>query len=234
MSAALAIAPTPVSPAPLHPGQGGSTARDKAHVLAELRRHIAQVAPMRPLPVGLPTGMSALEAVTGGWPNPGVALIQGPVGTGRLAPVLPALARLTTAGRTVAVVDSGGILHPPGLPGVCLDNLLLVRPGPTRVLWAAEQLARCDAIPLVVVLDPPSLGRQSVRLQRAAEAGTSAVIVVSEIAQRRLPAALHLQTGRRGPGHVQLLRGGRGSSSERWLVLDPPPGPPEARRAFPF
>ena len=57
MSAALAIAPTPVSPAPLHPGQGGSTARDKAHVLAELRRHIAQVAPMRPLPVGLPTGV---------------------------------------------------------------------------------------------------------------------------------------------------------------------------------
>ena len=211
-----------------------SPPRDKAVVLADLRRHIAQIAPMRPLPVGLPTGVSALEAVTGGWPCPGVALIQGPVGTGRISPVLPALARLTTARRTVAIVDSGCILHPPGLPGVCLDNLLLVRPAPTRVLWAAEQLARCDAIPLVVLLDPPSLGRQAVRLQRAAEAGTSTVIVISELAQRRLPAALRLQTGRRGPGHVQLRRGGRGSSSERWLTLDPPPGLPQARRAFPF
>lgn len=208
--------------------------RTKAHVVAELRRHIARVAPMRPLPVGLPTGISALEASTGGWPCPGVALIQGPTGSGRLAPVLPALARLTRVGRTVAVVDSNRILHPPGLPGVCLDHILLIRPAPTRVLWAAEQLARCDAIPLVVVLDPPSLGRQSVRLQRAAEAGSSSVIVISELAQRRLPAVLHLQTGPRGPGHVRLLRGGRGSSSERWLALDPPPGPSTARRAFPF
>ena len=206
---------------------------DRARVLAELRQHISEVAPLRPLPVGLPTGIPALEAITGGWPSPGVALIQGALGSGRLAPVLPLLARLTHAGRRVAIVDPGGILHPPGLRGVLLDQVLLVRPGITRVLWATEQLARCEAIPVTLVLEPPGFSRSATRIQRAAEAGQSTVIIVSELQQRRLPVSMHLCTGR--PGHVQLLRGGRGRGSERWLPLTTPSEPPPLeRRAFPF
>lgn len=224
MPPALAIAaPAPQAPSP-----------SRAQVVAALREHLAQVAPVRTLPVGLPTGIGALEAATGGWPRPGVTLIQGAPGSGRLAPVLPTLARLTCAGHRIAVVDPTGLLHPPGLRGVLLDNLLLLRPGPTRVTWAVEQVARCDAIPLVLVLDPPTLGRGAARLQRAAEAGNSAVIVISDQSQRRLPAALRLATGR--PGCVQLLRGGRGKGvgGQRWLRLGQPTTAPLEARAFPF
>lgn len=206
---------------------------DRATVVAALRRHLAEVAPLRPLPVGLPTGIPSLEAATGGWPSPGIGLVQGPVGSGRLSPVLPLLARLTQSGRRVAIVDPGGILHPPGLRGVHLDNVLLVRPGLTRVLWTTEQLARCDVLPLTVVLDPSGFGRNAVRIQRATDAGHSTVIVISEVQQRHLPASVHLRTGR--PGHVQLVRGGRGRATDRWLPLHAPePAAPLERRAFPF
>lgn len=133
----------------------------------------------------------------------------------------------------MAIVDPGGILHPPGLRGVLLDHVLLVRPGVTRVLWATEQLARCDVLPVTLVIDPPGLSRSATRLQRAADAGQSTVIIVSEVHQRRLPVGLHLRTGR--PGHVQMLRGGRGRGSERWLPLSSPTDhSPLERRAFPF
>ena len=219
MAVALAIAPNPKP--------------TRAHVVAALRQHLAEVAPLRPLPVGLPTGIPALEAATGGWPSPGVALIQGQPGSGRFAPILPLLARLTHAGRRVAIVDPGGIVHPPGLRGVLLDHVLLVRPGITRVLWTTEQLARCDVLPVTVVVDPPGFSRSATRIQRAADAGQNTVIVVSEVHQRRLPVTVHLRTGR--PGHVQLLRGGRGRATDRWLPLSTPTdGTALERRAFPF
>ena len=81
------------------------------------------------------------------------------------------MARLTRSGRRVAIIDPGRLLHPPGLRGVLLDNLLIVRPGINRVLWTIEQLARCDAIPLTVVIDPPGFSRSARRIQRAADAG---------------------------------------------------------------
>jgi hypothetical protein len=230
MSVALAISPSPSAAVASAPD---TRAAHKAHVVAALRQHLAEVAPLRPLPVGLPTGIPALEAAFGGWPSPGVALIQGPLGSGRFAPVLPLLARLTRSGRRIAIVDSAGLVHPPGLRGVLLDNVLLVRPGVTRVLWATEQLARCEVLPVTVVVDPPGFSRSATRIQRAAEAGQNTVIVLSEVHQRRLPVDIHLSTGR--PGHVQLLRGGRGRASPRWLPLSTTTAPPLLeQRAFPF
>ena len=238
MSVAFAIPPHHSSPdSPQGPLESTATtsasAVQKAKVVAALRDHLATVAPLRPLPVGQPTGIPALEAAFGGWPSPGVALVQGPIGSGRLAPALPLMARLTCSGRRVAIVDPGRLLHPPGLRGVLLDNLLLVRPGINRVLWTVEQLARCDAIPLTVVIDPPGFSRSARRIQRAADAGQNTVIVLSEVRQTRLPVQVHLKTGRLG--QVQLLRGGRGRAHERWLSLRTPDAPPPLeRRAFPF
>ncbi len=224
----VAIAPQhPVSPSPASSAADAPAGASRAQVIASLREHIARVAPVRTLPLGLPTGIPALEGATGGWARPGVSLILGPPGSGRLRAVMPALRRLTCSGRRVAVVDAGGWLHPPGLDGVLLDNLLIVRPGATRVAWAAEQLCRCGVLPLVVVLDPPELGRGGRRLQGAAEEGNTAVVVISELAQRRLPARLRMMAGQDPAGRTAVLlqRGGRGRP-ERWIQLAPPDAQP--------
>ncbi len=198
---------------------------DRHETLSALRARIAEIAPPRNLPVGLATGWGPLEAVTGGWPSPGLALIEGPPGSGRLRALLPALARLTRSGRRVAVVDPLEQLHPPGLDGVLLDNLLLVRPAPARALWATEQLARCPALPLILLLDPPPLGRSGRRLLTAAEAGGNTLVVLSDAPQHDLPASLRLSTRRDaeappGPA-LRLLRGGRGANG-RWIPLPLP------------
>lgn len=161
---------------------------------------------MRPPTPRLAMGVPQLDARTGGWPRPGLALVAGAAGTGRLGVVLPTLARLTQQGRSVAIVDPVGWLHPPGLAGVVLEHLVVVRPGASRAAWAAEQLARCGAVPVVVLLDPPPLRKDGRRLQHAAEAGDATVLVLSEAPQRGLPADLVLET--RAPGRVRVQRGG--------------------------
>lgn len=218
----MAAPPSPAAPS-LGPGASPSA---RAAVVASLRAHIARVAPVRTLPVGLSVGIPGLQAATGGWTCPGISLIHGAPGSGRLAAVMPALRRLSCSGRRVAVVDAAGWLHPPGLDGVLIDNLILVRPGPTRIAWAAEQLSRCGVLPLVVVLDPPELGRGGARLQVAAEEGNTAVVVISELRQRRLPARLRLRSERGPDGRpgVVLERGARGRPG-RWLPLPLPETP---------
>jgi len=196
-------------------------AQDRSAVLAQLKAHLQQVAPMRVAAPRLATGLPALDARTAGWPRPGLALIQGAAGSGRLGVVLPALGRLSRSGRSVAIVDPVGWLHPPGLVGVVLERLLLVRPGTGRAVWAAEQLARCGGVPLVVLLDPPPLRSGGRRLLHAAEAGDSTVVVVSEAPQQGLPASLSLQSTH--PGEVWVRRGGRGGRTGP-VRLDGPGG----------
>jgi hypothetical protein len=180
----------------------------RAETLAALRQHIAKVAPYRGEAVRASTGLSALDAAIKGWPQPGVALVHGAVGSGRVGLVLPALVAHTQARRTVAVVDAIGWLHPPGLPGVDLRYLMIVRPGAARAGWAAIQLAGSGAVPLIVVLDPPRLRRDGLRLSRATEAGDSTVIVLTEAPDPDVVAAVRV--GVLGQGQVQIERGGSG------------------------
>ena len=208
----------------LLPGRARPTdPADRAARIDALRGQLAALAPPRALPVGLATGLPALEAATGGWARPGLSLIEGPVGSPRLAAVLPALRRLTLAGRQVALVDAEQRIYPPGLDGVLLDNLIIVRPLPGRALWAAEQLARCAALPLVVLLDPPPLGRAARRLEVAAGDGDTALVVISEAPQVDLPARVRLRSRGEGPPPpgpaLFLARGGRAGG--RWISLAP-------------
>ncbi|MBN1337623.1 MAG: hypothetical protein JXB39_16850 [Deltaproteobacteria bacterium] len=162
-------------------------------------------------PRRIPSGHPALDAAVGGWPRPGVVEVAGLPGSGRLGVLLPSLARETRAGRVVAVVDALGRLHPPGLTGVAWSCLLLLRPGPDRAPWAAEQVLRSGAVPLVVLLDPAPFGRSGWRLLRAAEEGDAVLAVVAEAPDPGLPAALRLAT-RFQPGRGTLavrLSGGR-------------------------
>lgn len=179
----------------------------RAATIAALRAHLAEVAPHRGAPSQAPTGLPVLDAALGGWPAPGVGALHGPVGSGRLRLVLPALKAHTQAQRTVALVDAMGWLHPPGLPQVDLQHLMLVRPGSARAAWAATQLAGSGATPLIVLLDPPRLGREGLRLVRAAEAGHSTVLVLSEDRDMDLPAQLRIEV--LGQGQVRVLRSGK-------------------------
>jgi hypothetical protein len=168
---------------------------ERAAAVAALRRHIAEVAPHRPTRRLLPTGIALLDERVGGFGA--LTAISGAAGTGRCALVLPAIRALTRSdsgrqGRTVAVVDVRGWFHPPGLSRVDLSRVLLVRPGPERALWAAEQLARSTAVALVVVLDLPRQGRAGRRLLSAAESGRTPVVILQEERDLDLPAGLCL------------------------------------------
>jgi len=103
----------------------------------------------------------------------------------------------------VAMVDAVGWIHPPGLPGVDLRYLMLVRPGSARAAWAATQLAGSGATPLVVLLDPPRLGREGLRLARAAESGHSTVLVLSETRDPDLPAQVRVAVLGQGRLRIQ-------------------------------
>ena len=183
--------------------------------IAELRAHLARIAPVRAPAPPSPTGLPQLDKHLGGWPHPGVASIHGSAGTGRIGLVLPAMQNHTQAERTVAIVDPLGWLHPPGLPGINLQHLMLVRCGGPRAGWAATQLASCGAIPMVVVLDPPPLSRDGLRLLRATEAGGSTAVVLSERPDPQLSATVRLKM--LGHHRVQIERGAPGTPTVELL-----------------
>lgn len=203
---------------------------DRQATLASLRARLA--APVVRVQ-RLETEVPALDRWFGGWPTPGLVELVGRPGSGRLAPILPALAALTRRGRTVVLVDPLRQLHPPGL-GLVLDRVLLLRPAGDQAGWAAEQVARSGAVDAVVLLDGPRLGRTALRLGRAGEGGNTAVFVVGEEPEADLPAALRLQIGGWEAGGLRLTctraRDGR-ALGERVVDVTPGVGREEAPTA---
>lgn len=169
-------------------------APERAETLARLRAELG----CTPLsaPSGLPIGIPELDSASGPWASPGISEICGAPGSGRLSIILPTLARETAAGRWVAIVDVLSRLHPPGLDGVRLSRLLVLRPGAERAIWATEQLLRSAAIPFVLLLDCWNTGVAGHRLLHAAEEGRSALVITGDRPDTRLPAALRLETRR--------------------------------------
>lgn len=178
-------------------------------IIEQLRAHIESIAPMRNTTNHASTGWSQLDACVGGWPQPGVVSIHGAVGTGRMGVVLPAMRAFTQNNQTVALVDPLSWVHPPGLTGVNLKHFMLVRCGSPRAGWAAQQLASSGALPLVVILDPPRLARDAFRLIRAAEQGSSTVVVLTERPDPDLTAAIRIQT--LGSKRIRIERGAIGT-----------------------
>lgn len=131
-------------------------------------------------------------------------MISGPPGSGRLSLLLPAMATQTRLDRPVAVVDPGELLHPPGLVGVELERLLLVRPGPERALWAVEQLAASGVFPLVVALEPPQPGGSGQRLRRAATRGGACLALITRWQPGGVPASVRLETTGRSSSFITV------------------------------
>jgi hypothetical protein len=182
------------------------------------RRKTGDLLPVRP--AALPTGFAEFDAVLpgGGWPVGAITeLMPEARGIGELSLLLPALVRLSRAGRYLAWIAPPCLPYPPALEwhGLALDRLLLVRAPDTRaVLWAAEQALRCPAIGAVLAWPAALDDRHIRRLQLAAEAGGSCGLLYRPPAavRQHSPAALRLRLKAHDTGlHIEIhkVRGGR-------------------------
>ena len=131
-------------------------------------------------PVIEASGWTELDAVLpgGGWQaGTIVELMPAAAGIGELQLLMPALARITAAGRHVAMIAPPYIPFAPALSqhGVRLERLLVIQAQQAEdILWAAEQSLRCRSFGAVLAWPAATIRDREVRrLQLAAEAGGS-------------------------------------------------------------
>jgi len=192
------------------------------------RRKMGGAFPILPIQPALPTGFAEFDAVLpgGGWPVGAITeLMPEARGIGELSLLLPALVRLSRAGRYLAWIAPPCLPYPPALEwhGLALDRLLLVRtPDARAMLWATEQALRCPAIGAVLAWPAALDDRHVRRLQLAAEAGGSCGLLYRppEAVRQHSPAALRLRLKAHDAGlHIEIhkARGGRAHA----LVVHP-------------
>jgi hypothetical protein len=176
-------------------------------------------------PVVEASGWTELDAVLpgGGWQaGTVVELMPAATGIGELRLLLPALARITGAGRHVALIAPPYIPFAPALAqhGVRLERLLVIQAQRADdILWAAEQSLRCRSFGAVLAWPATIRDREVRRLQLAAEAGGSTGFLYRSVdaAREASPAALRLKLRRADNNELQIdvlkCRGGRSGQS---------------------
>lgn len=177
----------------------------------------------------LPSGYAELDAALpgGGWPQGALTeLLHADAGIGELRLVLPALARLSRAGRWIALVAPPHIPYAPALAaqGVDLSRILLIHPrAGSDTLWALEQAMRSGSCAAVLAWPRKADEKQLRRLQLAAEAGDCWGLLFRDEAARneRSPAALRLvlQAEENADTQVDLVKV-RGGQPRQGLRLD--------------
>ena len=153
-----------------------------------------------PEPAALPTGYAALDAVLpgGGWPSQALAEVMlAREGIGELRLVLPAIARLTQAGRQVVWVAPPYRPYAPALAaaGVDLARLLLVRCRDAKeALWAFDQALRAPECGAAFAWLAESDERKLHRLAVAAREGRTFGVLWRRpgVAAQAIAAALRL------------------------------------------
>ena len=147
-----------------------------------------------------PTGHALLDAAlpTGGWPEAALIELLLPVdGVGELQLLLPTLARLTQAGRDIAMIA------PPYVPfpiawtaaGVDFRRVQIVEADSKQALWASEQCLRSGCLSAVLCWPQQVDDRALRRLQVAAESGRALGFAFRDAraARNPSPAVLRLQ-----------------------------------------
>jgi hypothetical protein len=175
-------------------------------------------------PVIEASGWTELDEVLpgGGWQTGTVVeLMPAATGIGELRLLLPALARITGAGRHITLIAPPYIPFAPALSqhGVRLERVLVIHAQQAEdILWAAEQSLRCRSFGAVLVWPTTIRDREIRRLQLAAEAGgcTGFLYRSVDAAREPSPAALRLKL-RRTESALQIdvvkCRGGRSGVS---------------------
>ncbi len=215
--------------------------------LADLRQQLAAVVAGTPSTTpGLPTGLTALDAVLpgGGLPRGRITEILAPAGVGKTTLARSLAATTLTAGHTVAWVDATRTLDPRDWVATSMegsDALWVVRPAEaTRAPWCADLLLRTGAFALVVLDGAPVLPRTvGVRLAQLARDSDAVLLLLGDGTRAsEIGGALRLLLRRRegangstvvatiekgGPHqHVSLqLEVGRGTGSTRRLYSHP-------------
>src|SRR5262245_23685780 len=148
----------------------------------------------------VPTGFPELDAALpgGGWPSGALTELLAPErGIGELGLLMPALARLTCAGRRVVWLAPPYLPYAPALAaaGIDLPHLALVRAAGRRdALWAAEQALRAGSCHALLTWLPGAGYQQLRRLAVAAEASRAflAPFRPPQAAAESSPACLRL------------------------------------------
>ena len=119
-----------------HDSRGRLSPHELQSTISNQKFSLASVTPasrleMRPAPEMVSSGISALDALTGGLPRGCLTEICGSASSGRTTVLLAALAAATHRGEYCAVIDASDALdpHSAAAAGVDLDRLLWVRCG---------------------------------------------------------------------------------------------------------
>ncbi len=171
------------------------------------------------------SGFAELDAALpgGGWQSGTIVeLMPAATGIGELRLLMPALARITQAGRCIALISPPWIPFAPALARhqIRLERLVIVQAqSATDTLWAFEQTLRCKSFGAVLAWPAAVQDREVRRLQLAAEAGRSTGFLYRPAAAacEPSPAALRLRlhTDSQGSLRLEILkcRGGRSGFS---------------------
>lgn len=177
-----------------------------------------------------PTGHAALDRLLpgGGWPRGALSELLLPrPGVGEMALMLPLLARLTRAGRRVALVAPPHIPYAPALAAAGVDLALCWVAEPESAadcVWTLEQMLRCPGVGAVAGWLAAADERVQRRLQLAAEdngnGGGAVGLLLRPPQARRQPsvATLRLAISSTADGtlvEVLKARGGRVGQSIR-------------------
>src|SRR5215472_3253127 len=139
----------------------------------------------------VPTGLAAIDALTGGLPRSSLTEISGPPSSGRTTLELALLASLTTNGEACALIDAEDSFDPASAQaaGVILDHLLWVRcHGLEQALRAADLLLGAGGFGAVILdlADVPARRTRRVplsywfRFRRAVENTPTVLVLIDE------------------------------------------------------
>jgi protein ImuA len=167
----------------------------------------------------LPSGFAALDAELpgSGWPCQSLSeILADDAGIGELALVLPAFARVTSAGKRAIWIAPPHIPYAPALAagGVDLANLLIVQPPSRRdALWTTEQALRAGSCHALAAWLPKARYAELQRLAVAAQASRAVAFIFRPLAARAAssPACLRLALEPAGAALVVHLMKRRGA-----------------------
>src|SRR5581483_7801039 len=164
----------------------------------------------RPTPELVRTGVSEVDAATGGLPRGGLTEIFGSASSGRTSLLISILATATERQEICALVDAEDAFDPPSAAaaGVRLDRLLWIRCGRNveHALKAADLLIHGGGFG-VVAMDlgdtPPQTARRIsltswFRLRRAVENTPTVLVEVAQQSNAKSLASLMLECAREG------------------------------------
>ncbi|HEY2396807.1 MAG TPA: translesion DNA synthesis-associated protein ImuA [Rudaea sp.] len=178
-------------------------------------QHVWRGRPVAKPASGQPTGNPALDAAlpSGGWPERSlIEILLGADGVGEIDLLMPTLARITQAKRTVVLIAPPYIPYAPAWQtrGVVLRHLDIVEADAKHSLWAFEQCLRSGSCAAVIGW-PQQIDNHGLRrLQVAADTGHALGFAVRD--RKHLdnpsPAALRLEISLNRQVSIRKCKGG--------------------------